>query len=418
MEGSSFGRNVLAGLPDVIGQVLGRALVGVGQGGGNGAAETVARQVDANARATSSDQPLEVQPTEGDIIIVSASSRSLPTFQPFNFNLFATAYRVNPHGPYDMPSNEQLRRFLEERSIQQGQPESNAPGLRKIIPWLKRGSALTMLRTAESVADATLPTVEIPLASDGQLVIDTLIGSFSTGRINRINADGTREYIGGILHGDLEHIGFINTLEWNPGEFESTGHNAVVFTDVDGQKVGFGVSINTRREAEIYNDGIAGGLSSDEINQRIAFERQAADSGAIQSRDSHIAIRYGVTSPPEGFESIGRNRVTFGGFEVRAVRDLSGLSEGSLVYMMQRGTAPYIRGLGVIDLHHHLQNPVGPIVELPSSVHSIRNRNQHPFGNTRGAGLSADQRADFNVWRTSYWQARAQAELYRRSQVQ
>jgi hypothetical protein len=65
-------------------------------------------------------------------------------------------------------------------------------------------------------------------------------------------------------------------------------------------------------------------------------------------------------------------------------------------------------------LHHHKQNPAGPIVEIPASKHSIGNPRQHPFGNTKGAGLSADQRAAFGSWRVNYWKARAGEELGRR----
>jgi hypothetical protein len=66
-------------------------------------------------------------------------------------------------------------------------------------------------------------------------------------------------------------------------------------------------------------------------------------------------------------------------------------------------------------LHHHRQNPAGFIVEIPSSKHSITNVNQHPFSNTSGSGLTAQQRHEFNNWRQDYWRARAQAEIERRA---
>ena len=67
-----------------------------------------------------------------------------------------------------------------------------------------------------------------------------------------------------------------------------------------------------------------------------------------------------------------------------------------------------------IILHHFGQNPNGPVVEIPSSRHSVWNSNQHPFGNISGAGLTAEQRAAFNPWRNNYWRARATQELIRR----
>ena len=65
-------------------------------------------------------------------------------------------------------------------------------------------------------------------------------------------------------------------------------------------------------------------------------------------------------------------------------------------------------------LHHHKQNPAGPIVEIPAKNHSIGNPRQHPFGNTQGSGLSAGQRQQFNQWRTDYWKNRATQELINR----
>jgi hypothetical protein len=52
---------------------------------------------------------------------------------------------------------------------------------------------------------------------------------------------------------------------------------------------------------------------------------------------------------------------------------------------------------------------------MPAPNHSIGNVRQHPFGNTAGAGLTAEQRAAFNQWRTDYWKSRAQEELTRRA---
>ena len=65
-------------------------------------------------------------------------------------------------------------------------------------------------------------------------------------------------------------------------------------------------------------------------------------------------------------------------------------------------------------LHHHQQNPAGAIIEMLAKNHSIGNPRQHPYGNPKGAGLSDQQRSDFNKWRTDYWKDRATQELNNR----
>ncbi len=102
---------------------------------------------------------------------------------------------------------------------------------------------------------------------------------------------------------------------------------------------------------------------------------------------------------------------TFQGLEVRAVRNLSHVDDATLRAMADRGFAPRTVNGDRIVLHHHQQNPNGFIVEMPAGNHSIWNTRQHPFGNTPGAGLTAEQRAAFNDWRVDYWRSRAQQEL-------
>lgn len=107
--------------------------------------------------------------------------------------------------------------------------------------------------------------------------------------------------------------------------------------------------------------------------------------------------------------------MAFQGFEIRAVRNLSHISDSSLAAMAQIGFAGRTIDGETIQLHHHRQNPDGPIIELPESMHNIGNRNQHPFGNEAGSGLTAEQRQNFNNWRVEYWKARAEAEIFRRT---
>lgn len=103
------------------------------------------------------------------------------------------------------------------------------------------------------------------------------------------------------------------------------------------------------------------------------------------------------------------------GMEVRAVRDLGHVDDSTLAAMAEKGFATRTINGGKIVLHHHQQNPSGFIVEMPSKNHNIWNTNQHPFGNTPSAGLSAEQRAAFDAWRRDYWKTRANAEIQRRA---
>jgi hypothetical protein len=108
------------------------------------------------------------------------------------------------------------------------------------------------------------------------------------------------------------------------------------------------------------------------------------------------------------------SRVIFNGFEVRAVRSLSHVDVSTLRAMAKKGfAAKDINGVP-LDLHHLGQNPMGPLVEIPVTRHSIANRIQHPLGNAPGAGLTDEQRAAHDLWREAYWKARALEELARR----
>lgn len=91
------------------------------------------------------------------------------------------------------------------------------------------------------------------------------------------------------------------------------------------------------------------------------------------------------------------------------------MSDSTLEAMAKRGFAGKTADGESIVFHHHQQNPDGFIVELPASKHSIGNVNQHPYGNAKGMGLTAEQRTAFDTWRVDYWKARARAELQRRA---
>ena len=121
-----------------------------------------------------------------------------------------------------------------------------------------------------------------------------------------------------------------------------------------------------------------------------------------------------TTNCPPGGGGVNPNKkgvVNFEGMEVRAVRDLSHVDEGTLLAMQKYGFAAKDAKGNSLVLHHHQQNPAGPIIEMPAKNHSIGNLRQHPFGNAKGKGLTAEERESFNVWREKYWKWRASEEL-------
>ena len=119
--------------------------------------------------------------------------------------------------------------------------------------------------------------------------------------------------------------------------------------------------------------------------------------------------------PEKRIERLSKpGRAMFEGMEVRGVRGLSHVDESTLRAMAEEGFAAKDAKGRKLYLHHVGQNPAGPVVEVPSPYHNIGNKTQHPRGNVRGAGLSAEQRAAFDSWREDYWRARASEELERR----
>jgi RHS repeat-associated protein len=118
-------------------------------------------------------------------------------------------------------------------------------------------------------------------------------------------------------------------------------------------------------------------------------------------------------------KSFPRGRTTFSSssgltLETRAVRDLSHVKDGTLEAMAKHGfAAKDINGESIV-LHHHRQQAMGPIIEMPGNKHKIGNRAQHPHGNARGLGLTAEEREAFNSWRNEYWKNRAKTELRKR----
>ncbi len=156
------------------------------------------------------------------------------------------------------------------------------------------------------------------------------------------------------------------------------------------------------------------GLSSYLKNDRI-FQRFRDEVRADQSKGPFVVSQTGLVATEAGIQRLQRaHRAVFQGLEIRAVRDLSHLSDSTLEVMAKKGFAAKDSSGEPLVLHHLNQNPAGPLVEIPASQHSISNRVQHPLGNTPGSGLSTGQRESFNQWRKEYWKARAIEEINRR----
>lgn len=111
-------------------------------------------------------------------------------------------------------------------------------------------------------------------------------------------------------------------------------------------------------------------------------------------------------------------RVVFEGVEFRAVRNLNHMSDLELKIMLETGINPHDANFVRLDGHHHKQkfhrDPDAFIVEIPQNAHNIKNKNQHPKGNERGAGLTPTQRADWNKLRIKFNKERAKNELNNR----
>jgi hypothetical protein len=171
------------------------------------------------------------------------------------------------------------------------------------------------------------------------------------------------------------------------------------------------------RQAELAGAELNIARNAQQHMAQSAARFEIGNTAAAQRVEGVYANAGGVagSAADTGLTLIGKNRVMFQGLEVRAVRDLSHLGNSTLTAMAEKGFAGRLPNGESIILHHNKQNPAGFIIELPASKHIVWNVNQHPLGNSPGAGLTAQQRLEFNVWRDNYWRARARAELDRRA---
>jgi hypothetical protein len=108
-------------------------------------------------------------------------------------------------------------------------------------------------------------------------------------------------------------------------------------------------------------------------------------------------------------------RVVFNGTEVRAVRDLSHVSDIHLEKMAMTGVNPYNQK-GERLIYHHLDQKSEVVVMIPQKFHAENlNPNLHPYGNAKGTGLGGQARIDYNKWRLDYNREIAIRELERRA---
>ncbi|WP_405101014.1 HNH/ENDO VII family nuclease [Oceanobacillus sp. FSL H7-0719] len=119
----------------------------------------------------------------------------------------------------------------------------------------------------------------------------------------------------------------------------------------------------------------------------------------------------------EGYEQTHKFKAHFRGFEVKAQRSLSHMSDKQLIYSFKKGYSPKDGANDTIVLHHHEQKVEGPIIEMPSRYHDLGNKKQHPFGNSGGVG-SGEARIEFNKWRKEYWKARYANEMIKRGIIE
>jgi hypothetical protein len=138
---------------------------------------------------------------------------------------------------------------------------------------------------------------------------------------------------------------------------------------------------------------------------RLALPRNVVDSSSFSSSSKIVMLDK-------------RGRVMFDNVEFRAVRDLGHMSELDLRIMYKKGLSPYDNNKFRLDGHHHKQQyhreKGAFIVEIPDPKHDITNKNQHPYGNIKGGGLTDEQRADWKNLRIKFNKERAKQELIKR----
>ncbi|WP_121639173.1 HNH/ENDO VII family nuclease [Virgibacillus sp. Bac330] len=145
---------------------------------------------------------------------------------------------------------------------------------------------------------------------------------------------------------------------------------------------------------------------------------QSGSTGKLNStKDIYKVSPRDIQQALEGYEQTHKFAAHFRGFEVKAQRSLSHMSDKQLIYSFKKGYSPKDGANDTIVLHHHEQKVEGPIIEMPSRYHDLGNKRQHPFGNSGGVG-SGEGRLEFNKWRKEYWKARYANEMIKRGLIE
>ncbi|NWO14198.1 HNH/ENDO VII family nuclease [Virgibacillus sp.] len=145
---------------------------------------------------------------------------------------------------------------------------------------------------------------------------------------------------------------------------------------------------------------------------------QSGSTGKLNStKDIYKVSPRDIQQALEGYEQTHKFSAHFRGFEVKAQRSLSHMSDKQLIYSFKKGYSPKDGANDTIVLHHHEQKVEGPIIEMPSRYHDLGNKRQHPFGNSGGVG-SGEGRLEFNKWRKEYWKARYANEMIKRGLIE
>jgi RHS repeat-associated protein len=174
---------------------------------------------------------------------------------------------------------------------------------------------------------------------------------------------------------------------------------------------------NPEKAGELAFNAVTTAVTLGEAGVAIASKVKAGASLAASARVTAGAAEaeVAISEAAGGITGAAKNTVRhLNGLEFKAVRDLGHIDDATLNAMQKHGFAAKTKNGDPIVLHHHQQNPAGPIVEMPAPNHSIGNPKQHPFGNQKGMGLAPEQRDAFNKTRVDYWKQRATDELNQR----
>jgi RHS repeat-associated protein len=125
----------------------------------------------------------------------------------------------------------------------------------------------------------------------------------------------------------------------------------------------------------------------------------------------------GLSSHPRSIISFTDTKGTT--LSVNGYTNLSHLSDNELKALYYANTkstsglSPKDAKGNTIVLHHYKQNPAGPLVAMPQQHHDKPHTNpgQHPFGKTKGGGLTTSERTSFNDWKKEFHAHLAEDEL-------